>query len=208
MKNSSLLVFILFALAATSCSGKKSGDAAAGAVAGDSSALAEGSSHAVAALGEAKWSATIDGALVTGTGVDELQQNNAAYVLPVSGAGPKHLVFHLFSTKNGTDESANFSLRFSLPPKAGTYTKHGQTEHSCDCDLTLNENIAKGGALAQYWADSVVITVTEMSPTRVKGTFAGSFVVSSDTPRAPNKRAKIAEGTFDIPMATSKMTPE
>jgi hypothetical protein len=209
MRKSTLIVLgSLFAAVIVSCTGKKSGEAAASAAADDAPAPSADSPSAASALGDASWSATIDGAPVTGAGVDELQQNNAAYVLPVSGDGPKHLVFHLFSTKNGADESANFGLRFTLPPKAGTFIKKGQTEHSCDCDLALNENIAKGGNFARYWADSVVITVTAMTATRVTGTFSGSFVVSSDTPRAPQKRATIANGKFDIPMATSKITPE
>ena len=209
MRNSSLLVLAsLFAATVVSCTGKKSGEADASAAAEDATRANAGSPSAASTLGDAGWSATIDGAPVAGTGVDELQQNNAAYILPVSGAGAKHLIFHLFSTKNGADESANFGLRFSLPPTAGTYTKKGYTEHGCDCDLTLNENIAKGGELARYSADSVVITVTGMTATRLTGTFAGSFVLSGDTPRAPNKRAKTVGGKFDIPMATSKITPE
>lgn len=209
MRNSSVRALaFLSAAAVVSCSGKKTSAVDASASAEDASASSSASSSGTSALGSATWSATIDGVPVTGTGVDELQQNNAAYILPVSGEGKKHLVFHLFSTKNGADESANFSLRVSLPPAAGTYRKKGQTEHSCDCDITLNENIAPGGNLAQYWADSTVIVVSTMSPTRVTGTFSGSFVVSADTPRAPNKRAKIVDGKFDIPMATSKITPE
>ncbi|MDQ2767371.1 MAG: hypothetical protein M3Y30_09470 [Gemmatimonadota bacterium] len=200
MKSVPLLVSAsLVALAVLSCSGKR--DAAtdtAGTVA---------DAPAASSLGDARFSATIDGTPVAGSGVDEMQQRNAAYVLPLAKTTPQHLVFFLYSTKNAADESANYSLRISLPPKPGTYTKQGSTEHSCDCDVTLNENIAVGN-LARYWADSVTVTVSAMTPTRVSGTFSGSFVLSSDTPRAPNKRARIVDGQFDIPMATSTVTPE
>jgi len=189
----------LAALAMVSCSGKKAATADTSTTTSDAPALSS--------LGDATFSATIDGAAVTGSGIDGLQQRNAAYVLPVARTSPQHLVFYLYSTKNGADESANTSLRISTPPKVGTYAKHGATEHSCDCDVTLNENIT-AGTLARYWADSVTITVTSMTPTRVSGTFSGSFVLSSDTPRAPNKHAKIVDGKFDIPMATSNVTPE
>jgi hypothetical protein len=189
----------LVALAMSSCSGKKTAAADAASTTSDA--------PAASALGAATFSATIDGAAVTGSGIDELQQHNAAYVLPVAKTSPQHLVFYLFSTKNGADESANTSLRISTPPRAGTYTKRGASEDSCDCDITLNENIT-AGTLARYWADSVIITVTSMTPTRVSGTFSGSFVLSSDTPRAPNKHARIVDGKFDIPMATSRVTPE
>jgi hypothetical protein len=189
----------LAVLAIVSCSGKKAPAADA--------ASATSDAPPVSSLGEATFSATIDGAAVAGSGIDELQQHNAAYVLPIAKTSPQHLVFYLFSTKNGADESANTSIRISTPPKIGTFAKRGATEHSCDCDVTLNENIT-AGTLARYWADSVTITVTSMTPTRVSGTFSGSFVLSSDTPRAPNKRAKIVDGKFDIPMATSNVTPE
>ena len=197
MTHASLLV--LASLAVFSCQGK---DGAAPRASDSATDAPDPSS-----LGPATFSATVDGAAVTGSGVDELQQRNAAYVLPLAATTPQQLVFYLYSTMNGADESANTSFRISTPPKAGTYTKRGYTEHACDCDITLNENITTG-TLAKYHADSVTITVTSMTPTRVTGTFAGSFVLSGDTPRAPNKHATIASGKFDIPMATSKVTPE
>ena len=191
--------FVLASLLALSCSGKD------GSAAPPSSALAD--APPPSSLGSATFSASIDGTMTTGSGVDELQQHNAAYVLPAAKTSPQHLVFYLFSSKNGADESANTSLRISTPPRTGTYTKRGSTEHSCDCDVTLNENITTG-TLARYRADSVTIIVTAMTSTRVSGTFSGSFVLSSDTPRAPHKHARIVNGTFDIPIATSKVTPE
>ena len=99
-------------------------------------------------------------------------------------------------------------MRFWIPPATGTHTQKGYTEHSCDCSVTLNQGIASGQQLARYNSDTMTITVTSMTPARVAGTFSGSFTLSGDTPRAPKKRVTIADGKFDLPMSTSKMTPE
>ena len=72
---------------------------------------------------------------MTESGVDEMQQRNAAYVLPLEGTGPRHLVFFLYSTRNAADESANYSFRSWLPPKAGTSTQRGYTKHSCGIEV-------------------------------------------------------------------------
>lgn len=200
----SIFALSLAAFALGACSGGKA-DGSKASSASDAAPAAD--SPSASQLGDATFSANIDGVAVTGSGVDEMQQRNAAYVLPVAGTGPKHLVFYLYSTKNAADESANFSFRFWIPPKTGTSTQRGYTEHSCDCSMTLNENITTGD-LARYNSDTIVVNVTSMTATRVTGTFSGSFVLSGDTPRAPNKRAKVTDGKFDIPMATSKVTPE
>lgn len=155
---------------------------------------------------DASFSATIDGVNVTGRGVDGLQQQNAAYVLPQQGAGEKYALFILYSTKDGDDTKPNYSLRFRFPPHTGTYVHRGSYD-TCTCDITLNKNIASG-TLARYSADTVTINVTSMTPTRIAGTFSGNFKLSNDTPRATQKRATITDGKFDLPMATSKITPE
>lgn len=155
---------------------------------------------------DASFSATIDGVSVTGRGVDALQQQNAAYVLPQQGAGEKYALFILFSTKDADDTKANYSLRFRFPPHTGTYAHRGSYD-TCKCDITLNKNVSSG-TLARYLADTVTINVTSMTPTRIAGTFSGNFKLSSDTPRATQTRATITDGKFDVPMATSKITPE
>ena len=200
MKNTTLISLAALVVASVvACSGKKAPAAAQTGAADDASTPASN--------GDASWSATIDGAAVTGIGVDQLQQQNAAYLLP-TGSPKQHLVFFLFSTKNGADQSANTSLRFWIPPAVGTYTQKGSTEHSCDCSMTLNQGIASDQELARYGSDSVTITVTSMTATRVAGTFSGTFKLGPDTPRATKKSAKVIDGKFDIPMSTSKVTPE
>ncbi len=201
-KSSLTSLLVLVAVAALSCKGKQApaGETAnAGGPTGDASVAA--------ANGDASWSATIDGVAVTGAGVDELQQQNSAYKLPLDGSSRQHLVFFIYSTRNGADQSANTSFRFWLPPAAGTYARTGTTE-SCDCSITLNTGIASGQELARFNSDTVTIVVTSMTATRVVGTFAGEFTLSGDTPREPKKKTRVTNGKFDLPMSTSKMTPE
>lgn len=199
MRNSTLIAFAAVCIGSMSACSKKAADANTGSTS-DASAPAP--------VGDASWSMTLDGVAVTGSGVDDMQLHNAAFLLPVDASRPKHLIFYLFSTKNGADESANYSMRFSLPPKAGTYDKKGSFTHTCDCDIRVNTNIAPHGDLGVYDADVATVTLTSMTATRIAGTFSGSFALGPDTPGQAKKRVIITNGKFDIPMSTSKMTPE
>ena len=73
--------------------------------------------------------------------------------------------------------------------------------------MWLAKNV-KVGDLAQFNADTVTITITSMSATRIAGTFSGSFKLSNDTPQSAQKRATVTNGKFDLPMSASKLTPE
>ncbi|HEY7895731.1 MAG TPA: hypothetical protein VIC24_12610 [Gemmatimonadaceae bacterium] len=196
-----ITVLSLTASAVLGCSAKKASGAQADA--SDPSQAASTSTQGA----DASWSATIDGEAVTGKGVDQaLQQQNAGYVLPRQGPGNKFGMFTLYSKKDAEDDKANISLTFRFPPHTGTYV-HAGTYQSCTCDLILNKNITIGD-LARYNADTVTITITSMSTTRIAGTFSGNFKLSDDTPRAAQKRATVTNGKFDIPMSTSNITPE
>ena len=195
-----MLAIVSLSLSAMACSGKRESSSNPPISSTDASAPASASN--------AHWSAMIDGMPVTGNGVDEMQQQNAAYNLPLDGSRPRHLTFYLFSTKNGADQSANYSMRYWLPPAPGSHAKHGSTDHSCDSAIRVNVNIAPGGVLGIYDADTATVTIASVTVTRVSGTFSGTFALGADTPRAPEKRVTITNGTFDIPMSTSKMTPE
>jgi hypothetical protein len=171
--------------------------------AGISAAAGSGGS---AFAGDASFSATIDGVAVTGKGIDALQLQNAAYLEDNQKGDGKNVLFILFSTTDGNDTKANYSLRFLFPARTGTVVKSGLTDHACNCGLTLNTNINHGN-LAQFWADSITVTISSLTQSRISGTFSGKFVLSSDTPRGDKKQAMITDGKFDIPFSTSKMRP-
>ena len=194
-------LFSLAAFVLVGCSAKPASSAQSDA--GDGSAAAPASSQGA----DASFSATIDGVAVTGKGVQQpLQLQNAAFVLPRQGAGTKHVMFILASTKDGNDTKADYSLMFHFPPHTGTYVHSGSGD-SCTCDIMLDEHIVTG-TYARYMADTVTITVTSMSATRIAGTFSGNFKLGVDTPNVPQKRATVANGKFDIPMSTGNLTPE
>lgn len=194
-------LFSVAALVLVGCSAKPASSAQADQ--GDGSATGSVSSQGA----DATFSATIDGVAVTGKGVQQpLQLQNAAFVLPRQGAGTKHVMFVLASTKDGNDTQADYSLTFRFPPHTGTFVHSGSYE-SCTCDIMLAEHIVSGN-LAQYHADTVTITVTSMTATRIAGTFSGNFKLSNDTPNATQKRATVTNGKFDIPMSTGNVTPE
>lgn len=202
MSNSCKITLLsLTALALFACAAKK--DSSSEANSSDPSPAGSSSSQDM----DASWSATIDGEAVTGKGVDQaMQQQNAGFVLPRQGAGEKFGLFILYSKKDADDDKANISLTFRFPPHTGTYV-HSGTYESCTCDLILNKNITTGD-FARFNADTVTITITSMTATRIAGTFSGNFKLSNDTPRAAQKRATVTNGKFDIPMSTSNLTPE
>ncbi|HKT07871.1 MAG TPA: hypothetical protein VJR24_08250 [Gemmatimonadaceae bacterium] len=196
-------VLLLTALAVLGCSAKPASTAQIDA--SDPSQAQSASPKGASA----SWSATIDGAEVSGNGVDEIQLGNAAFVLGGPGKkynGQRYGFFTLYATPDGQLDKANLTMTFHFPPHAGTFV-HAGTFDSCNCDMWLAKNV-KVGDLAQFNADTVTITITSMSATRITGTFSGSYKLSNDTPRSAQKRATVTNGKFDLPMSASKLTPE
>jgi hypothetical protein len=155
---------------------------------------------------QASFSATLDGTPITGNGVDEMQQQNAAYIIPGPSGVGKSLLFYLWATKDGTDTKANYSMRFYLPAQTGDHSAKRYDDHSCNCGITLNTDIATD-SVTRYGGNAFTITITSMTATRVTGTFSGTFNLSPDTPNSPRTTATVTDGKFDIPMATSKLIP-
>jgi hypothetical protein len=168
-------------------------------------ACSGGSSAAPSAL-QATFSATLDGVAIAGNGVDDMQQQNAAYIIPTSDASGKNLLFYLWATKDGADTKPNYSLRFYLPAVSGEHSAKRYDDHSCNCGITLNTDISTNTA-SRYEGNAITITITSMTATRLTGTFSGTFNLSPDTPNSPKKTATVTDGKFDIPMATSKLIP-
>jgi hypothetical protein len=189
---------LFFCLIFAACSGP-----GANASAGGSTAAASGSS---AADLQASFSMTLDGVSITGSGVDNMQQQNAAYIIPASGGAGKSLLFYLWATKNGADTKPNYSLRFYLPAEQGEHSAKRYDDHSCNCGITLNTDIATS-TVTRYGGNAFTIKITAMTAKRVTGTFSGSFTLSPDTPNSPRTTATITDGKFDIPMATSNIVP-
>lgn len=154
-----------------------------------------GASSGAGALGKATFSALIDGERVSGGAIDDMQQQNAAYTIPSGDGG--NLLFYLFDAKVPNDPHFSHSFRLYLPKKLGTASK---------ADLTLNI-ILDPSHEARYSTSTPDFTITSLTDTRVSGTFSGRMKVSPDTPNVSKTEVSVTEGKFDIPMATSKLTP-
>jgi hypothetical protein len=164
--------------------------------AGVSSASQDGA-PATSALGQATFSALIDGVPVSGGAIDGMQQQNAAYILPSGNGAAPTLLFYLFDSKTPNDPNFTHSFRFQLPKALGP---------AAGAHLTLNI-ILDPNHTARYNSSTPTIVVTSLTATRVAGTFSGKMSVSPDTPNAPKTEVTVTDGKFDIPMATSKLTP-
>jgi|SRR5579864_2049094 len=187
-------VALVSALLVASCSGKTPDNTSAGVPAAGSGAS---SSSGTAALGKATFSALIDGEPVSGGAIDNMQQQNAAYIVPSGTDNAATLLFYLFDSKVPNDPNFSHSFRFQLPKGVGLASK---------AYLTLNV-ILDPNHSARYNTSTAVITITSLTATRVSGTFSGTMALSPDTPNAPKKEVTVTEGKFDIPMATSKLIP-
>ena len=179
---------LLVVLPLGSCSGKKNPDVPSS---------SQDGVVAAPALGQATFSAQIDGAPVSGGAIDDMQQQNAAYVIPGGDSAAPTLLFYLFDSKTPNDPNFAHSFRIQVPKALGP---------AAGAHLTLNM-ILDPNHTARYSSSSPTIVITSLTATRVAGTFSGKMSVSPDTPNAPKSEVTVTDGKFDIPMATSKLTP-
>jgi hypothetical protein len=187
-----ILLALSLAFPMASCSNKSPANTQPSAA-----AAGEEGASATAALGKATFSALVDGQPVSGGAIDDMQQQNAAYTLPSGNGGAPTLLFYLFDSKVPNDPTFTHSFRFQLAKALGP---------ASDAHLTLNV-ILDPNHTARYNSSTPTITITSLTPSRVAGTFSGKMSVSPDTPNAPKTEVTVTDGKFDIPMATSKLSP-
>ena len=166
------------------------------------------SSASSTSSGNTSWSCVIDGEPASGNILDKDQQYNAAYITDVDKG--KSLQFKLTNIK--TDEplgSFTRSLRFSIPDKSGNMT-FGHDEDAWGIQVNIiPEKVGDAFpvATAQYNSDSITVNITNLSSTRVSGTFSGKFMLGPDTPKGGKDFIDITDGKFDIPMSTTHNIP-
>ncbi len=163
----------------------------------DSARGLERDAAGAAAPGKATFSALVDGERTAGGAIDDLQQQNAAHIIPGNGSGPDYLVFYLFDTKTPDDINFRHSFRVYLPKKAGP---------ASDAHLTLNI-ILDADHVARYNSSTPSITISSLTAARVSGTFSATMTLSPDTPNVPKQKVVVTEGQFDLPMATVNVIP-
>jgi len=161
-------------------------------------------SGAVKGQEPATFSCDLDASSISGSGVDEMQQRNTAFIYPMPVTGD-HVMFTLYSTKDGNDPKPDYSIRIYVPRKTGTYTI---TDADDDAD---NHNYVTidflSGDFSRYRQGNFTVTITSISSTRVSGTFSGKGVLSNDTPRGTKKEITLSNGKFDVPFSTGNIRP-
>lgn len=192
MKN--LLFAILFLLFASFISCKSNDSKARGNTDSSTTAISDNSSA------NGSFSATIDGEVISGGAIDDMQLQNTAFIYPNADNSGKRLLFFLHSDKKG---DMAYSFRFSVPDKTGPFTKKDRDDQPFDITLDF-----LGGDQSRYGAEDVTVNITTITDKNVAGTFSGKFHLSADTPRGIKKELTVTDGKFDIPFSTGNIKPE
>ena len=140
---------------------------------------------------DAVFSYTLKGKTISGGSVDVIQTSNVAHI--EKSAKGTTVQFFLNDAYDDNASAFPHSLRFALPSKTGT------TQLTTDGDIGHVELfISKGsdGAYVIYGNESFTVTVSDISSTRISGTFSGKVKSIS----APIEELTIADGKFDIPL--------
>ena len=186
---SKIAPFVLFVLMAQTACTNKTGTGGIG-----ESDPAQ--SQPEASLGNATFSAVIDGIAVSGGAIDGLQQNNVAHLVPKDDGSASTLRLWLFDTKTPDDQNFKHSLRIEVPGKVGANERVHLRTH-----IILSHDHS-----GSYYSDNGSVTILTLSATRVTGTFSGKFRNSPDTPNV-KPQITVTDGKFDLPMATNKLYP-
>jgi hypothetical protein len=156
------------------------------------------SASANSSVGKAKFSCVVDGKPVSGGQISSYQgpegyQSNEAHIVDVDQG--KELLFYLSDPETSTSQGVH-SLRFAVPDKTGS-SSFGPDEDSwgIEVDILVNDKHT-----ARYNSDSFTINVTNLSATRVSGTFSGKFTLNGNITDTDKKAIEVTDGKFDIPM--------
>ncbi len=139
---------------------------------------------------DASFSCMMDGEKFSANGTD--QNINSAFRLTGSNKGQ---IFFKLSDKNarGVYAAENY-LMFRVPGNVGSTT------------LTVTHNDDQYGYVYKrdinYNDNPLTVTIISISPTRVSGTFSGTFTLAVSGLDA-KKNIQVTDGKFDIPFSTS-----
>lgn len=145
---------------------------------------------AVSSDSNASFSCMLDGKKFSGSGTD--QNANAAFHL--KGTNEGQISFRLADlSSQGIYENY---LAFRVPGKEGSTTlrvtgNDDQYGYVVKRDINYNDN-------------PLTVTITSISPTRVSGTFSGTYTVAVSGYDA-KQTIQVTDGKFDIPFSTSAM---
>jgi hypothetical protein len=154
--------------------------------------------------GDASFSVNLDGVPITGNGVDEMQLRNTAF-----HDADNTVEFTLVSTKNGSDQNPDYSVKIICPDKPGAYTHVGNIEFDKATMPGIYLDHLKGDYMSykvcgvgadNSITDTATVIITSLSKTRITGTFSAK--ISNE-----GKKAILTNGKFDIPFSTGTLHP-
>ena len=174
-----LLAFALM----NSCSNGSAGSNPGVATIGGSGSAASGT--------DAVFSYTLQGKKISGGKTDVTLVSNIAYI---QSSGPtSNMQFFLNDAYDDNTSNVAHSLRFTIPAKTGT-TQLAPGQDNGHVELFVSKGTE--GAYFVYGNEGFTVTVTDITSTRVSGTFSGKMKLAS----APADDLAIADGKFDIPL--------
>ena len=188
-----LSLFIISAVLLIACSGNNNTKTSSS---GDKEAAQ--SSVTSSSASNASWSCVIDGQPASGGQISSYQgpegyQSNEAHIDEVDEG--KELLFYLSDPKS-TNSRGVHSLRFAVPDKTGS-SSFGPDVAGWGIEVDI---IVTEGHTARYNSDSFTIDITNLSDTRVSGTFSGKFSLNGNITDTDKKEIEVTDGKFDIPM--------
>lgn len=192
MKHLFFLTALIAIASCMSCSGSSASKAA------DEKDVAtdKASSSSSSASGDAIFSYNLDGEKISGGEVDARAMNNAAWVTK-NDAGDK-LSFFLNDAYKDNTETFSHSLRFAIPDKTGTVALAPDGDN---WSVQLFVATGEDGKYSLYANEAFSVTVTNVSDTRVSGTFSGK-VKLAENQGAEKGELVVTDGKFDIPVRT------
>ena len=145
--------------------------------------------------GDAVFSYNLDGTKISGGDVDALMVSNVAAVTKSNG-NPDMLSFFLNDAYKGNTETVSHSLRFEIPDKTGNVALTADSDNGhVELFLATDEE----GKYIVYGNEAFTVTVTNVSSTRVSGTFSGQVKLAESTGTGKSVLT-ITDGKFDIPV--------
>jgi hypothetical protein len=180
-----ILIILTLFVAANGCANNQAVPGTPAAAA----AAAASTSDDPAVPGPVSFSLTIDGKTFTGTSAAQFKQQNVA-LLAIDPDNKPEFRFYLADIK-APDGKATRTVTFQSPVKV--------TSHRVDCsgddhyyglEITFEDDQSD-----QYCAEDVLLNVTEVTDTRLKGNFSGHFNLIG----RPRQKTIQVDCTFDIP---------
>jgi len=186
-----LFTFINIAILC-SCGGNE--NASRGNSASTASATSSTASTVANARGDAQFSYNLDGTKISGGPGDGLLSsfNNQAHV--TQNDYGNSVAFFLNDASSGNDDvTYPHSIRFVVKATTGTQQVIADEDH-----WSVQLFVSSGGSYIVYGGETCTVTITNISASRVSGTFSGKF--KKATPGAGQEELTVTDGKFDIPL--------